>query len=82
MISLDPFARLVALDHGLTVVTTRRADTTPQATVVNAGVLTHPTNGRPAVAFVAAGASRKLVHLRADPLAVLTIRGGMAVGHR
>jgi PPOX class probable F420-dependent enzyme len=76
MINLDPFARLAARDHGLTVVITRRADQCPQSTVVNAGVLGHPLTGDPVVGFVAAGAARKLDHLRADPLAVLTIRAG------
>ena len=38
---LAPFADLVALDHGLSVVVTLRADHTPHTTVVNAGVLSH-----------------------------------------
>jgi PPOX class probable F420-dependent enzyme len=76
MIDLSPFEDLVGLDHGLSVVVTRRADQTPQATVVNAGVVAHPLSGEPVVAFVSAGASRKLAHLRADPTIVVTIRAG------
>ncbi|MCU1356760.1 MAG: putative pyridoxine/pyridoxamine 5-phosphate oxidase [Acidimicrobiales bacterium] len=76
MIDLEPFDELVQLDHGLAVVATCRSDGTPQATVVSAGVLPHPLSGDPAVGFVAAGTSRKLVHLRANTVAALTVRAG------
>ena len=76
MIDLDAFSTLVAGDHGLTVVVTRRPDQRPHATVVNCGVLAHPTTGVPVVGFVAAGRSRKLVLLRADPVIALTVRVG------
>lgn len=76
MINLDAFDQLVRLDHGLSVVVTRRSDLSPHATVVNAGVLAHPLTGDPAVAFVSAGASRKLVHLRRDPIVTVTVRAG------
>jgi PPOX class probable F420-dependent enzyme len=74
MSDLDPFARLVPLDHGLCVVVTRRPDGTPHATVVNAGVTTDPTTTQPCVGFVAARGSRKLAHLRADPTISVTVR--------
>ena len=73
---LTSFAELVPLDHGLSVVVTRRADSTPHTTVVNAGVMPHPVTGAGAVAFVAAGGARKLAHLRADPTIVVVIRAG------
>ncbi len=76
MTDLEPFQQLVPLDHGLTVAVTRRADHSPHATVVNAGVLPHPRSGEPAAAFVAAGGTRKLAHLRTDPTITLTIRAG------
>ncbi|MGH9274408.1 MAG: TIGR03618 family F420-dependent PPOX class oxidoreductase [Acidimicrobiales bacterium] len=76
MIDLARFAELVPLDHGLTVVVTRRADGTPHATVVNAGVVPHPVTGDPVVALVAAGGARKLVHLRADPTITAVVRAG------
>ena len=76
MTDLAPFAALVPLDHGLSVVVTRRADQTPHATVVNSGVLPHPVSGVPSVAFVAAGAARKLAHLRADPTITVALRAG------
>jgi PPOX class probable F420-dependent enzyme len=74
--TLAQFADLVPLDHGLTVVVTRRADLTPVTSVVNAGVLPHPLTGDPVVAFVSAGVARKLAHLRADPSISVVVRAG------
>src|SRR5437762_3333980 len=51
----------------LAVVVTRRADGSPHASVVNAGVLVHPVVGEPVVGFVARGGTRKLAHLRIQP---------------
>jgi PPOX class probable F420-dependent enzyme len=76
MTDLAQFAELVALDHGLSVVVTLRADHTPHTTVVNAGVLSHPATGARAVAFVSAGGTRKLAHLRADPTTAVVVRAG------
>jgi PPOX class probable F420-dependent enzyme len=73
---LAQFAELVPLDHGLCVVTTRRSDGTTQASVVNAGVLAHPLTGAPVVGLVAAGGSRKLQNLRADPRCTIVARAG------
>jgi PPOX class probable F420-dependent enzyme len=73
---LAPFAELVTLDHGLCALSTTRADGTVQASVVNAGVLTHPVSGDDVVGLVAAGGTRKLVHLRADPRATIVVRAG------
>jgi PPOX class probable F420-dependent enzyme len=73
---LAPFAELVPLDHGLSVVVTRRPDHSPHTSVVNAGVLAHPSTGAPAVAFVVAGRARKLAHLRADPTVAVVVRAG------
>jgi PPOX class probable F420-dependent enzyme len=73
---LAPFEELVPLDHGLSVVVTRRDDHTPHTSVVNAGVLPHPLTGDRAVAFVAAGGTRKLAHLRADPTIAVVVRAG------
>ena len=76
MADISEFARLVGLDHGLCVVVTMRADHTPHATVVNAGVLAHPVTGESVVAFVAAGRSRKLINLRDDPTISVVVRAG------
>ena len=76
MTDLAPFAELVPLDHGLSVVVTRRPDRSPHTSVVNAGVLAHPVTGDRVVGFVAAGATRKLAHLRADPTIAVVARAG------
>lgn len=76
MTDLARFEALVPLDHGLSVVVTRRADHTPHATVVNAGIVPHPVTGDGAVAFVSAGGTRKLAHLRVDPTIAVVVRAG------
>jgi PPOX class probable F420-dependent enzyme len=76
MTDLSHVEQLIALDHGLSVIVTLRPDGTPQATVVNAGVLAHPVTGAEVVAFVAAGRARKLTHLRADPTITVVVRAG------
>ena len=76
MTDLVDFARLVARDHGLCVVSTLRGDGTIQASVVNAGVLDHPVTGRPVVGLVARGGSRKLANVRARPRATIVVRAG------
>ena len=76
MTDLARFEALVPLDHGLSVVVTRRADLTPHTSVVNAGVFPHPVTGERGVAFVAAGRARKLAHLRADPTIAVVVRAG------
>lgn len=76
MTDLAQFAELVSLDHGLSAVVTLRADHTPHTTVVNAGVLPHPATGALAVAFVSAGGTRKLAHLRTDPTIAVVVRAG------
>ena len=45
MADVAEFARLAGREHGLSVVSTLRADLTIQATVVNCGVLDHPLRG-------------------------------------
>jgi PPOX class probable F420-dependent enzyme len=74
MTDLSDFARLVARDHGLCVVSTLRPDATIQSSVVNAGVLEHPVTGEPVVGLVARGRSRKLANLRARPRATVVVR--------
>jgi PPOX class probable F420-dependent enzyme len=74
MTDLSDFARLVARDHGLCVVSTLQPDATIQSSVVNAGVLDHPVTGEPVVGLVALGRSRKLANLRARPRATVVVR--------
>ena len=76
MTDLQDFARLVARDHGLCVVSTLRPDSTIQSSVVNAGVLAHPLTGVPVVGLVARGHTRKLANLRTRPRATVVVRAG------
>lgn len=73
---ISAFAELVDRDHGLCVLSTIRNDGSVQSSVINAGVMRHPRTGEPAVALVAAGGTRKLDHLRADPRATIVVRAG------
>ncbi|SDC98578.1 PPOX class probable F420-dependent enzyme [Geodermatophilus telluris] len=73
---LDLVRRLVAAEHGLAVVATTRADGGVQASVVNAGVVAHPADGEPVVAFVARGGTRKLANLRRRGRLTLVLRHG------
>src|SRR5215207_8696602 len=76
MTDLSTFADLLPLDHGLCVLGTLRGDGSMHATVVNAGVLPHPLTGVSGVGLVAAGGSRKLRNLRADPRVTIVARAG------
>ena len=76
METLERVRDLVGREHGLAVAVTSRADGTPQATVVNAGVLDHPVTGEPVVGLVVAGNTRKLVNLRRTPRATVVFRVG------
>ena len=73
---LTRFSTLALRDSGLVVVSTLRADGTIQASVVNAGVIEHPSTGAAAVALVAQGGSRKLANFRVRPQATIVARAG------
>jgi PPOX class probable F420-dependent enzyme len=73
---LSQFSTLALRDSGLVVVSTLRADSTIQASVVNAGVIEHPSTGAAAVALVAQGGSRKLANLRIRPRVTIVARAG------
>ena len=76
MTDLSTFSEVAAADQGLCVFTTLRGDGSVQASVLNAGVLQHPLTGEQVVGLVAAGRSRKLDNLRADPRATIVARAG------
>jgi PPOX class probable F420-dependent enzyme len=73
--TLDDVRSLGGREHYLAVVATTRADGSVQASVVNAGMLAHPTSGADVVAFVTYGPA-KLSHLRRRPRVTLTFRAG------
>jgi PPOX class probable F420-dependent enzyme len=64
-----------ATERWLAVLVTTGRDA-PSVSLVNAGVLPHPSTGAPTVAFVARGATAKLANLREDPRATLVFRSG------
>jgi len=74
--SIDDVRDLARRDHGLAVVVTQRGDSSPQASVANAGVLDHPVDGEPVVGLVARGGTRKHANLRARPRATVVFRAG------
>lgn len=76
MTDLGSFARLVARDHGLCVVSVLRPDDSISSSVVNAGVLPHPVTGAQVVGLVSQGGARRLAHLRARPRATVVVRAG------
>jgi PPOX class probable F420-dependent enzyme len=76
MTSIADFASLVLRDHGLSVVSTLRADATIQSSVVNAGVLTHPLSGALVIGFTTRRGAAKLANLRARPRATVVVRAG------
>jgi PPOX class probable F420-dependent enzyme len=73
---LNLVRRLAAADHGLAVLATTRPDGSVQASVVNAGVVQDPVDGREVLAFVARGGTRKLDNLRRSGRATLVLRSG------
>jgi hypothetical protein len=70
------FQQLVPGDHGLVVVSVPRDNGTISSSVVNAGVLPHPTTGKTVVGMVIRGGTRKLTLLRKHPYANVVIRAG------
>lgn len=53
-----------------------RGDGTIQASVVNVGLLAHPTTGEQVLAFITYGRAHKLTFLRARPQVTITFRQG------
>lgn len=76
MADLDSLRDLLADEHGLCVVATARADGSVLSSVVNAGVMHHPVDGEPVVAFVSRGDAARLTHLRRGTPVTVTVRRG------
>jgi len=72
---LAPVRHLAAQEHGLATVSVVRADGTPHASLVNAGVLDHPYTGRPVAGYVTYGPV-KLRNLRTRPATSIVWRAG------
>jgi len=73
---IDDIRRFVPLDHGLAIVSVALPAGGVASSLVNAGVVDHPTTGAPVVGFVVRGDSRKTAHLRRDPRATVAWRAG------
>ncbi|MCU1355102.1 MAG: pyridoxamine 5-phosphate oxidase [Acidimicrobiales bacterium] len=74
---LDRARELAARDGGLAVVITYCADGAAAASVVNAGIVSHPVTGEPAVGYAIQGAARKkLANLRARRQSTVIFRSG------
>lgn len=75
MTTLDDVAVLAGAEQGLAVVSTLRADSSIQSSLVNVGVMAHPLTGRAVLAFVTYG-KVKLANLRTRPQVTTTVRSG------
>jgi PPOX class probable F420-dependent enzyme len=79
VITLNDLMGIAARERFLAVVSTVRADTSIQASMVNAGVLPHPIHGTDVVAFVTYGKT-KLANLRTRPQVAVTFLSGWEWG--
>ena len=75
MTTLQEAAALGRSEQGLAIVSTLRADSTIQSSLVNAGVLEHPATGVPVLGFVTYG-KVKIANLRARPQVTTTFKNG------
>jgi PPOX class probable F420-dependent enzyme len=75
MTTLEEAAALAREERGLVVISTLRADSTIQTSLVNAGILAHPRTGAQVLAFVTYGPV-KLANLRTRPQLTATFRNG------
>ncbi|BBZ69662.1 TIGR03618 family F420-dependent PPOX class oxidoreductase [Mycobacterium paraseoulense] len=75
MTTLRDAVALAAAENGLAVVSTVRADTTVQASLVNVGLLAHPETGQDVLGFTTYG-KVKLANLRERPQLAVTFRAG------
>lgn len=75
MTTLQEAAALGRSEQGLAIVSTLRADSTIQSSLVNAGVLELPSAGVPVLVFVTYGRV-KIANLRARPQVTTTFKKG------
>jgi pyridoxamine 5'-phosphate oxidase-like protein len=75
-VGLERARELGAREDGLAIAITLRNDGSPQASVVNAGIVDDPVTGNPVVGFVARGGTKKLAYLRARPRVTVVFRSG------
>jgi PPOX class probable F420-dependent enzyme len=76
MPQLDQVRELAARESGLAVVVTIRDDGSAHASVVNAGVLSHPMTGEQVIGFAVRGPRKKLANIRARRRVTVVFRSG------
>jgi PPOX class probable F420-dependent enzyme len=76
MPDIEDVRSYLAQEHGLAVVSTTQADGRVLSSVVNCGVIDHPTTGDPCVALVARGDAARLTHIRRCSQVTIAIRRG------
>ena len=76
MASLDDLRRLGGNNEGIVVVAVTRTNGTVASTMVNAGIVIHPTDGTQVVGMVIRGGSGKQRMLRKRPRATVTFLHG------
>lgn len=75
MTTVDEAFALASADNGLAIVSTSRADSSLQSTLVNVGVIDHPATGERVLGIVTAGRV-KLANLRRRPQISVAFRSG------
>ncbi|MEU0794222.1 TIGR03618 family F420-dependent PPOX class oxidoreductase [Amycolatopsis sp. NPDC005961] len=75
MLTLEEAVSIAEGENGIAVAATLRADSTIQSSLVNAGVLAHPSTAEKVLAFVTYGRV-KIANLRARPQIAVTFRTG------
>ena len=76
MPDLNDVSSLLADEHGLAVVSTAQTDGRVLSSVVNCGVVHHPVDGSPCVAFVSRGDAARLAHIRRERPVTVAVRRG------
>jgi hypothetical protein len=76
MADLDLVRRLSGANNGLAVVSVARTNGSVHSSLVNAGVLAHPSGSGDVVGFVARGDARKLALIRAARHVTVTYQHG------
>lgn len=76
MTDLADVRRYLAEETGLAVVSTTQADGSVLSSVVNCGVIDHPTDGTVRVALVSRGGAARLAHIRRGSTVTVTVRRG------
>ena len=78
MSNIEDVRKFLSSETGLATVSTVQKDGRVLSSVVNCGVIDHPTTGTPCVVFVSAGHAARLDHIRRGSQVTVAIRRGWA----